>query len=124
MPRRNEPALTEEQLRLAMRHLWRPGWPDDMAAVLKDPQRGPCVRGLARQFLRERPPVAAPRLSSLPPPHACPPVPPTPTAPPPSNRHRRGPAVDSPDTLGAWPRRRAFDARRAAANDFDDDDDD
>lgn len=46
-PRRRapEPALTDEQLHLAWRHLRRPGWPDTLEATLAHPLRGPCVRG-------------------------------------------------------------------------------
>lgn len=134
MPRRTEPPVTDEQLRLALRQLWRPGWPDDLAAVLAHPVRGKCVRGMARQISRARPvaPVPVPRLGD---PRAA--VPPTPAAPAP--RSKPGPGMYWPRRaqdmaaappvpaarrvlhqrgIGAWP---PFDARRAAANDLGDD---
>jgi hypothetical protein len=100
-----EPPLTEAQLQLAYRHLARPGWPDTLQAALADPVRGPCVRGLARQFSRERAPTT---WRYVPPtPAGAPPVPATPstarTATPPKRMYA--------------PR---FDCKRAAANDFDD----
>lgn len=118
MPRRAEAPLTDEQLRMALRHLWRPGWPEDLQAVLAHPVRGPCVRGLARSLGRAAPTVGTPPQRQG---NALAWVPPTPQVPPRPQRLRTGPGSDSPDTLGAWPRRRAFDARRAAANDFDED---
>lgn len=133
MPRRAEAPVTEEQLRLALRQLWRPGWPDDLAAVLAHPVRGKCVRGMARQLSRARPvaPTPLPRLGD---PQAA--VPPTPPAP--EQRAKAGPGVywprkaqDTANTrgvpaarrvlhqrsIGSWP---PFDARRAAANDLGD----
>ena len=104
-----EPELTTEQLQRAYRHLARPGWPESLDAVLRDPLRGPCVRGLARQFTRE--PLPARRTYRPPtPPHATP-LPATPTEPPrkaPPARHARAQLP------------LAFDAKRAAANDLDD----
>ena len=95
--RRAEPELTEEQLRLGLRQLWRPGWPNELAAVLAHPVRGPAVRGMARQLSRQL--ANAGRRAA--PVRATPPVPPTPL-------HYRRPR---------W----TFDAKRAAANDLGDD---
>jgi hypothetical protein len=94
-PALHEEPLTEEQLRLALRHLQRPHWPTTLDAVLAHPTYGPCVRGLARQLQRQRP--CLPTISV----RRGPPVPPTQTAPRPVNKQPR------------------FDARKAAANDFD-----
>lgn len=88
---------TPEQLVMAYRHLARPGWPDTLAAALAHPTYGVCLRGLARQLNRAPACVPAPVRRST----AW--VPPTPTAP----RQATQPA-------------RRFDARRAAANAFDD----
>ena len=105
MRRKTLPEPTPEQLALALRQLWRPGWPADLAAALAHPVYSICVRGLARNL--SRPPMRAdppPRLGTL---HQ---VPPTPTEPPVRKQH------------GRWfPKAGAFDAKRAAANDRDDD---
>lgn len=99
-----EQALTEEQLRLGLRQLWRPGWPDDLATVLAHPTRGPLVRCMARQLSRQSA-TAGHATAVL---RATLPVPPTPMQPPASR------------TARALPRMR-FDAKRAAANDLGDD---
>ena len=105
MPRHAEPQLTPEQLLQAWRHLNRPGWPPTLDEALAHPLRGPCVRGLARQFARER--LALPWRYVPPTPAHAPEVPATPTAPR---------AITAPRHMHA-PR---FDAKRAAANDRDD----
>lgn len=93
---------TTEQLALAYRHLYRPGWPATLEAALQDTRINALVRGYARSLGRARATAfAAPPRT---PPHAAP-VPPTPTAPPSTSRAAAG---------------RRFDARRAAANDRDD----
>ena len=70
---------TPEQLALALRQLWRPGWPADVAAALAHPNPvySTCVRGLARN-LRRAPmkAVSVPRLGLV---HQAPA---TPTEPP------------------------------------------
>jgi hypothetical protein len=98
----DESPLTDAQLRLGLRQLWRPGWPDDLATVLQDPVRGNLVRGMARQLSRASA-TAAPRRTSLP----SAPVPATPSEAP-----RRLPMSGT--------KRPHFDARKAAANDLDD----
>lgn len=91
------PEPTAEQLAMAYRHINRPGCPDTLEAALASPVWATCIRQLARQLHRARPCIAAPVRRST----AY--VPPTPTAP----RQATQPG-------------RRFDARRAAANDFDD----
>jgi len=98
-PRAAEPPLTDEQLAIAFRHLRRPHWPALLAAALAHPVYSPLVRGLARQMGRQRPCLLAWAPTHRP---AAPPVPPTPTG-----------------LSWARPTRNTFDARRAAANDFD-----
>lgn len=95
--------LTPEQLQLAFRHLWRPGWPAVLEDALLDQRIDGLVRGYARSLNRAQATAFArpPRTPA----HAAP-VPPTPTAPP-NLRRTVGPRV-------------RFDARRAAANDRDD----
>lgn len=90
-----EPALTEEQLLRGLRHLWRPGWPRELAAVLTHPLRGPAVRGMARQLTRQ--PAPAGRLPA------------TGRTTPPQHTNQL-----------CWSRT-GFDAKRAAANDLKDD---
>jgi hypothetical protein len=96
-PKPRPPEPTREQLVLAWRHLARPGWPDTLDAALQHPTYSVCIRGLARQLPRAPACVPAPVRNSS----AY--VPPTPTAPRSTTQHGR-----------------RFDARRAAANDFDD----
>lgn len=102
--RYDEQPLTEEQLRLGLRQLWRPGWPDELSAVLAHPVRGPAVRGMARQLSRQVA-TAGRRTAAVVNPT---PVPPTPKHAPVSHQARRHP-------------RAGFDAKRAAANDMGDD---
>jgi hypothetical protein len=104
--KRHPAQSTQEQLTLALRQLWRPGWPADLAAALAHPLYGTCVRGLARNL--RRPPVTAtpvPRLGAV---HWAPP---TPT---PNDSTARTAAGRRFPPLGT------FDAKRAAANDRDD----
>ncbi len=119
------PEPTTEQLELALRQLWRPGYPRTLADALEHPTFGHCVRGLARNLGRAAPPAA--------PVHRLPthPVPATPQQPPAQARQRR-PGVPSDRSLaaggsqaelGRWTRSRDpgwIDRKRAAANDFDD----
>ena len=102
-PRCKPPEPTPEQLALALRQLWRPGWPADLEATLHHPIYGTCLRGLARNM--RRPPMVAKPVPMLGTVHQAPP---TPTEAP--ARTQRGcwriPAG-------------AFDAKRAAANDKD-----
>lgn len=90
---------TEEQLRLAFRQMRRPNWPDTFEAAMQSHTLAVCIRGRARNLARA--PVCGPTSAPAP-------------APPPR-----------PTPAPALPRRApSFDARRAAANDFDHDDDD
>lgn len=97
-PKPRPPEPTREQLQLAWRHLARPGWPDTLDAALAHRSYSVALHGLARQLARApvcvQPPQRTPSTAY---------VPPTPTAP------------RQPTKPG-----RRFDARRAAANDFDD----
>lgn len=97
------PEPTDEQLELALRQLWRPGYPRELREALNHPTFGHCVRGLARNLGRAQPPAKAPHRLPM----AL--VPPTPTAPPP----RVGPKPSRQKP--GW-----VDHKRAAANDFDD----
>jgi hypothetical protein len=104
-----------EQIALAWRQLRRPSvWPASVEAALAHPVYGTCLRAMARQMAR---PVwqSAPVLSTLPR-AGLPPVPATPTAPPP--RTKAAAAKPHPD-LPEW-RHRGIDLKRAAANDRDD----
>jgi hypothetical protein len=101
--------LTQDQLQLAYRQLYRPGWPATLEDVLADPLRGNLVRGMARSLSRAafRMPLASHGLPTAP-------VPPTPTAPPPKQGQWLA-------TGGRWRNSQApFDARKAAANDLED----
>lgn len=98
--------VTAEQLQLAWRQVrFQPGWPPTLEAALANHTKAICLQGIARNLGRasvcaqpQRPgPATAP---------AAPPVPATPSSKP-STTHRQRPA------------RFDFDARRAAANDFD-----
>jgi hypothetical protein len=104
--KRGETALTAQQLAEAWQRMRRPAtWPDSMAQALQDPVRANCIRGYARWLARWK--ATARPVHSLP----TAPVPPTPTAPPSRQAARH------------LPNKRAqlrFDARKAAANDFDD----
>jgi hypothetical protein len=104
MPALPEP--TRQQQELAYRQLRRPSWPDTLDAALAQRTYEVCINAVARRLSRAsacagaRPPVVGQ-------PGAY--VPPTPTAPPLPARMRL------PNLAGR------FDARRAAANDRDDD---
>jgi hypothetical protein len=115
---------TMEQLGLAYRHLWRPGWPATLEGALQRRSYLVAITQVARN-LRRRHPVAHP-VHSLP----RPPAPPTPAGIS-SHRYGRGEysIATGPQTdLGSWKRLSPkammsmplFDAKRAAANDRDD----
>lgn len=97
---KGEAPLTAEQLQLGLRQLWRPGWPRDLKDVLADPVRGQLVRAMARCLSRKQP------TAGNTPPARRAPVPPTPTAPPIRKQGAQRPVL-------------TFDAKRAAANDYD-----
>lgn len=50
--RRPDPTFTPEQLRLAYRHLYRPGWPSTVVDALAHPQHGAALRELAPRMAR------------------------------------------------------------------------
>lgn len=108
---------TAEQLALAWRHMRRPAsWPATLEAALQDPRCAVCLAGYARTMACTiaRAPFRA--GSTAGPVHSLPvgaPVPPTPSHQP--ARHG-GTAAQRRAKQSAQP----FDARRAAANDFDD----
>ena len=55
--------ITAEQLRLAWRHISRPGWPPTLEAALERPHYRVCLEGIARNLHRrgiDRVPDAAP----------------------------------------------------------------
>lgn len=94
------PEPTEEQLRLALRQLWRPGWPATLEAVLAHHTYAVCVRGLARNLGRAATRRAAWAAAAAPAlPHTTPPL----------RAKAQAPRQPQP-----------FDARKAAANDRDD----
>lgn len=93
---------TEQQLLLALRQLRRPEWPQSLEACLAHVIAGPCIRGLAGNLARATP---TPGRSVLRRPAVLPDPPPAPAGVPARKRYP-GPT---------------FDARRAAANDLDDD---
>lgn len=97
--RRPLPEPTAEQLALAFRHLWRPGRPGSVEAMLASPTWAICLRNAAQTMNRPANRSSGQRVPTTP--HA-PPVPPVPADP---TRRWRGPT---------------FDARRAAAGDLDD----
>jgi hypothetical protein len=113
-------APTTEQLELALRQLWRPGYPRTLAEALDHPTFGTCVKGLAGNLARAQPPAA--RAHRLP----MAPVPPTPTEEPARTRRRPVGSLASCEAqaqLGTWKRLKHpgwIDRKRAAANDFDD----
>lgn len=84
---------TAEQLRLAFRHVSRPGWPATLEAALAHPVYSVCLTAMARQLNRHA-------FNHQPPPQ---PVAPTPAAAPVSPGIRR--------------RDNTFDGKCAAAND-------
>jgi hypothetical protein len=107
--KRGDVPLTRDQLQVAYRQLFRPGWPATLEDVLLDPLRGPLVKGMARSMSR-----AAFRLQMVQ--HRLPtaPVPTTPTAPP----AKQGQFVARG---GRWSNNQPiFDVRKAAANDLKD----
>lgn len=56
---------TDEQLRLAWRHISRPGWPSTIEAALAMPHYRACLLGIARNLHRrgiDRMPAAQPTL--------------------------------------------------------------
>jgi hypothetical protein len=118
--RAKAPPPTTEQLELALRHLWRPGYPRTLAEALEHPTFGPCVKGLAGNLSRRSPQAHKP--------HRLPvaPVPATPTEEP--ARTRRKPvgslaSGEAASQLGTWKRLNHpgwIDRKRAAANDLDD----
>jgi hypothetical protein len=61
-----QPPPTDEQLRLAWRHISRPGWPPTLEHALQHPVFRVCLYGLARNLNRRGidrvPPPAAPQL--------------------------------------------------------------
>jgi hypothetical protein len=109
------PEPTLEQLNLALRQLWRPGYPRTVTEALAHPTFGTCVKGLARNIGRRGP--QSHQAHSLP----SAPVPPTPTAPRAVPRNRAGGGGNS---IGLWLRPNPpqwIDGKRLAANDRDDD---
>ena len=105
------PEPTDEQLRLALRHLWRPGWPATLDATLVHATYGVCVRGLARNLGRAA--TRRAQLAAAAEPERTPLLPVARTAHP-------SPTPPAP-TRARTPRQpQLFDARKAAANDFDD----
>jgi hypothetical protein len=118
--RAKAPEPTTEQLELALRQLWRPGYPRTLAEALAHPTLGTCVKGLAGNLSRRGQNAHKPhRLPT-------PPVPPTPTQEP--ARTRRLPvgslaSGEAQARLGTWKRSVQpgwIDRKRAAANDLDD----
>ena len=108
MPKVPDP--TPQQLQLAVRQLWRPGWPGfptDPQASIDHPTYGVCVRGQARTLSRAPLCTAPRRAYGLP--NLLPASVPAATAPAAPTKPRRGYVPAG-----------AFDARRAAANDRDD----
>lgn len=99
------PEPSRQQQELAYRQLRSPNWPDTLDAALAHHSYAVCINAVARRLSRAN--VCAggrpPRVGQ---PDAF--VPPTPTQPPVARRMRL------PNLTGR------FDARRAAANDFDD----
>ena len=97
------PEPTQEQIELAWRQMRRPAsWPGTLQAALRDRTRAICIKGYARSLARS---LGRPAFNSYAAArHSRPsgPVPPTPTEPP--VRRTKPPP---------------FDARKAAANDFD-----
>lgn len=98
--------VSPEQMQLAWRHARRLHWPATLEAALQVPHYAICLTGIARNLSRAPWPHGAPQAPAM----AA--VPPTPAAPP--------PAAPS-NTRRVAGHRGSFDARRAAANDFDED---
>lgn len=93
---------TAAHLERALRQLHGHGWPLSVAECLDHDVYGPCLRVRARQIARAE---LLPKRAPTPSPQPVHPPAPRPASPPPPARH--------------W-----FDARKAAANDLDDDRDD
>jgi hypothetical protein len=118
------PEPTLEQLRLAYRHMARPGWPSTLEAALQVHTYRICITGLARRMSR---PEWKPQPRPL---HLVAngaTVPPTPTVPPAVPRSRgplrEGPHVPGTTNLGSFHRARPaqwLDVKRLAANDIED----
>lgn len=95
-----------EQLQQAFGRIRRPHWvPTTLDDALEHPIYGPCIRALAKSIARA---ALAPSLKTQ---HARNEAPTLPARPP-----RR-----EPTTTSKAPKVKAFDPRRAAANDRDDD---
>jgi hypothetical protein len=110
----HEEHSTDEQLRLAFRHLRRPNsWPTTFEAAMADPTFALCLRAMARNLGRPKW-QASPVAPSLP----AAPVPPTPTAPPARTPTPAPPPP--PRTKHKAPRKAGVDLKRRAANDLDD----
>jgi len=113
------PPPTEEQLRLAYRHLYRPGWPTTFEAAMASHTHSICITGRARDLRRASFCNAVPR-HGLP----CGPVPPTPTEPPNAlaagRRSLNSLAKAAPRTPSARLKPSGVDLKRLAANDKDD----
>ena len=60
---------TTAQLELALRQLWRPGYPRTLDEALAHPTFGHCVRGLARNLGRASAPATRPHRLPIAPPH-------------------------------------------------------
>lgn len=105
-----ETTLTQEQLALAWRHMRRPHWPATLEQALRHPVYGPGLRGLARNLSRTAWNASSGPTHSLPCAHV-PKTPAFPPAPPPRQRAATKRRAPMPADL--------FDARKAAANDFD-----
>lgn len=120
------PEPTLEQLRLAYRHMARPGWPSTLEAALKVHHYGICITALARRMNR---PGWKPQPRPLHLVNNGAQVPPTPTAAPaaprPQGPQNTGPHAPGTTSLGSFPRRgssqtRGLDFKRRAANDTED----
>ena len=103
MNARTDTTPRDEQLQLAFRQLRRPGWPATLEQALADPLRAPIITCVARDMGR-----APWRSFAANRPRLCGgTVPPTPETRGPPKRATKGATKSS------------FDAKRAAANDFD-----
>jgi hypothetical protein len=120
------PAPSEEQLRLAYRHMARPGWPPTLEAAMQIHHYRICITQLARRLGRPawagngRSAGLVARLHG-------PPVPPTPSAPPSAGSPgaRANHVHTQGSSLGSWFRAKPADwigtpdRKRLAANDID-----
>lgn len=121
-PVQQHPPVCEERLRLALRHLRRPGWPSTLEACMAKPHYALALRALAQMLNRGGQPLPAR------PPHALPkglPVPGVPAQPlppgAPAHLLHKAPAwaLLPPASVA----RGAADRKRLAANDIDTDTD-